>query len=187
MITDRQTNKLYLAECLKERQPTFFPRFEIVLNECNIQIHWLKNTKDIWAVDYMTIQISKEKFVQFRYNPDYLQLKKYQKTISDVDSICKVIPLTTQKSNLVVDGGNVIKAGNKVIMCDKVFAENKKINEKDLIKQLKELFQIDKLFFVPWDTDDYTGHADGMVRFINDETVLINKYWGENPEFERCF
>lgn len=187
MLTDRQTNKLFLADRLPKQQPKFFQRFEKVLNDCNINFQFLPDTKDIWAVDFMPVQISKDKFVQFTYNPDYLQPKKYQKTIPDVDSICKAINLTTTKSNLIVDGGNVSRTTDKVIMCDKVFHENKHISERDLIKQLKDLFQVDKLFFVPWDINDFTGHADGMVRFIDSNTVLINDYSKENAEFQRCF
>jgi agmatine deiminase len=187
MLTDSQTNKLFLADCLQSKQPNFFQRFEKVLNDCNINFHFLPGTKDIWAVDFMPVQISTDKFAQFTYNPDYLQPKKYQKTISNVDSICKAINLTTTKSKLIVDGGNVSRTTDKVIMCDKVFHENKHISERELIKQLKDLFEVDKLFFVPCDINDFTGHADGMVRFIDSNTVLINDYSKENAEFQRCF
>ena len=187
MLTDSQTNKLFLADCLQSKQPKFFQRFEKVLNDCNINFHFLPGTKDIWSVDFMPVQISTDKFVQFTYNPDYLQPKEYQKTISNVDSICKAINLTTTKSKLIVDGGNVSRTTDKVIMCDKVFHENKHISERELIKQLKDLFEVDKLFFVPWDINDFTGHADGMVRFIDSNTVLINDYSKENAEFQRCF
>jgi agmatine deiminase len=93
--------------------------------------------------------------------------------------------LPTKKSKLVVDGGNVIRATDKVIMCDKVFNENKHLSEKDVIKQLRELLEVDKLYFVPWDKDDFTGHVDGMVRFIDNDTVLINSYCQEKPEYQR--
>ena len=155
------------------------------MKKCNFNFQFLQDTKDIWVVDFMPVQISKDKFVQFTYNPDYLQPKKYQKTISNVDNICEAINLTTTKLKLVVDGGNVSRSTDKVIMCDKVFHENKNISEKDLIKQLKVLFQVDKLFFVPWDINDFTGHVDGMVRFIDSDTVLINDYSKENAEFHK--
>ena len=187
MITDNETNFLYLADCLPTQQPKFFKRFEKVLTDCKIKFQFLPNTKDVWAVDYMPIQISKDKFVRFTYNPDYLQDKEGKKTISDVDSICKAISLTTQKSKLIVDGGNVSRTADKVIMCDKVFHENKKLSEKEVIRQLKQLFQVDKLFFVPWDIEDFTGHADGMVRFIDSNTVLINDYSYHDQKFQRCF
>lgn len=187
MITDFQTNKLFLADCLATKQPKFFLRFEKVLKDCGIVFQFIPNTKDIWAVDFMPIQISKDKFVQFIYNPDYLQDEEDQKTISDVDGISETLNLTTIKSKLIVDGGNVIRASDKVIMCDKVFEENKHIPEKDIIKELRDLFLVDKLFFVPWDENDFTGHADGMVRFIDNDTVLINDYSNEEPEYQRCF
>lgn len=187
MIQDSQTNFLYLADTLPKKYPDFLKRFEKVLKEVNIPFKFLPNTKDVWAVDFMPIQISKESFVQFTYNPDYLQSKKYQKTISDVDSIAHALGLKTTKSNLFVDGGNISKTIDKVIMCDKVFHENKHISERKLIKELKDLFQVEKLFLVPWDKDDFTGHADGMVRFIDEDTVLINDYSIEDVRYQRSF
>ncbi len=184
MIPDIITNQLYLADCLPKKQPEFFHRFEIVLNRCNIPFQFLPNTKDIWAVDYMPIQINKSKFIQFTYNPDYLEGKKYQKTISDVESICKSIGIAAQKSDLLIDGGNISRTKEKVLMCDKVFHENKHISEKSLIKQLKDLFEVDKLYFVPWDKKDIIGHVDGMARFIDEDRVLINGYTEENRELQ---
>ncbi len=116
MITETETNKLFLADCLPTQQPKIFQRFEKLLADCNIKFQFLPNTKDIWAVDYMPIQITKEKFVKFTYNPDYLQPKKYQKTISDVYSICNAINLATQKSTLIVDGGNISRTTDKVLI-----------------------------------------------------------------------
>ncbi|MCE9540405.1 MAG: hypothetical protein K8R85_14490, partial [Bacteroidetes bacterium] len=98
MITDNQTNKLFLADCLPEKQSNFFQRFEKVLKNCNINFQFIPNTKDIWAVDYMPIQISINKFIQFTYNPDYLKPKKYQKTISNINSICNEIKLNRTQS-----------------------------------------------------------------------------------------
>ena len=45
-----------------------------------------------------------------------------------------------------------------------------------MIDSLTELFEVDKIIFIPTDEDDIFGHADGMVRFIDDDTVLINNY-----------
>jgi len=188
MIHDSITNFLWLADSLQKKEySVFLDRFDKVLVESGIPYKFLPGTKDIWAVDYMPVQISADIFVQFHYNPDYLQSKTQLKTISNADSICKSINLTTKKSKLVVDGGNVIRTTDAVIMCDKVFKENSNISEKELIKQLQDTFEVDKLFFVPWDKSDFTGHADGMVRFVDSNTVLINDYSHEKPEFQRAF
>ncbi|MFA9392551.1 MAG: agmatine deiminase family protein [Prolixibacteraceae bacterium] len=171
----------------KEKYSAFLTSFEKVLIENDIHYEFLSNTKDIWAVDFMPVQISTDKFVQFEYEPDYLQFKTKRNSISDVDSICKSINLLPVKSNLIIDGGNVIRTNDKVIMCDKVFKENSNLSEKELIKQLRDTFEVDNLFFVPWDKRDFTGHADGMVRFIDSDTVLINDYSKEEPKYQRTF
>lgn len=188
MITDSQTNFLYLADSLQKKYPNFFDRFEKVLNDCNIEPKLLPGTKDVWAVDYMPIQIKKDEFVQFVYNPNYLRNSiKWRKTISDVDAICAQIDISPKKSNIVLDGGNVVRTTDKVIMCDKIFSENPTIQENNLIKELEQLFQVDKLIFIPTDSEDEFGHADGMARFYNNDTVLINDYSKEKPEFQRRF
>jgi len=187
MIIDKDTNKLFLADCLPKKQPKFFPRFEKVLKDCNLDYEFLPGTKDTWAVDYMPVQVSKDKFVQFNYYPTYLRTPYWRKTISDADAICKAISLKPVKSDLFVDGGNVIRSEDKVIMCDKVFSENNNITKNTLIRQLEELLEVDKIVFVPWDKNDFTGHADGMVRFIDNNTVFVNDYSKENAGFQKRF
>jgi agmatine deiminase len=136
----------------------------------------------------MPIQIDKDAFVQFVYNPDYLRdTIKWSKTISNVDTICKEINLSPKQSKIVLDGGNVTRTTDKVILCDKIFTENPTIKERDLIKELQGLFQVDKLIFIPTHPNDFTGHADGMVRFYDSNTVLINDYSKENIEFQLRF
>jgi agmatine deiminase len=187
MIVDKQTNKLYLADCLPIKHQRFFKEFEQILKKNNVDFDFLPNTKDIWAVDYMPIQIDIDKFVQFTYNPDYLQSSKWAKTISDVDYICEAINLNKVKSDIILDGGNVTKTTDKVIMCDKVFLDNQKYDRKDLKNRLKELFEVEYLYFVPQQPKDFTGHSDGMVRFIDNDTVIINDYSKENKDFHRAF
>lgn len=187
MIPDSQTNFLYLADTLPTKYPDFFKRFECVLKDCNIPFDFLPQTKDVWAVDYMPIQTDLNKFVRFVYNPSYLQTKKYLKTISDVDRICKAISIETFKTDIIIDGGNVTRWTNKVIMTDRVFKDNPTYERKQLIKKLHELLQVDKLYFVPEQPGDFTGHSDGMVRFVDENTVVINDYSQEKEWFNRAF
>ncbi len=188
MITDNQTNFLYLADTLPKKYPDFYARFEKALMNAKIDFKLLPKTKDAWAVDYMPIQIELNSFVRFLYRPPYLtKYKKYLKTISDVDAICDEIGLSTNKTDIILDGGNVIKSSNKVIMTDRVFVDNPNIDRKKLLNQLHELLQVDKLYFIPEQPKDFTGHADGMVRFIDDNTVVINDYSREKAWFYRAF
>jgi agmatine deiminase len=90
-------------------------------------------------------------------------------------------------SNLVVDGGNVVKWHDAAIMCDKVFCENPTIGSKDLIRQLKSELGVPRLYFIPVQTEDIFGHANGLIRFYNDETVLINAHKGEKGFKRKLF
>lgn len=171
MITDPQTNFLYLADSLPKQYPDFYLRFEKILTDSKIDFALLPNTKDIWAVDYMPIQIELNQFVRFTYNPSYLQKKKYLKTISDVDTICKDIGIDTRKTDILLDGGNVIRWKNKVIMSDKVFSENPGYERKQLIKELHDLLEIDQLFLIPAQPGDFTDML--MVWFVSWMNILF--------------
>ncbi|RZK26429.1 MAG: hypothetical protein EOO43_02860 [Flavobacterium sp.] len=186
MVTDSETNFLYLADSLPIKYPKFYKRFVAILNIHKVDFALLPNTKDVWAVDYMPIQVADNSFVQFIYNPDYLQPKTWQKTISDVNAICDNLQLSRNLSNIILDGGNVIKCNDTVIMCDKVFRENPNLSRQQLSAELRELFQIDKLYFVPQEPKDKIGHADGLVRFIDSATVFINDLSKEDKNFERA-
>lgn len=187
MITDSQTNFLYLADTLPKNYSDFYKRFESVLKECDIPFNLLPQTKDVWAVDYMPIQTDLNKFVRFVYNPSYLQTQKYLKTISDVDKICSEIGIYTIKANIIIDGGNVTRWTNKVIMTNRIFKDNPTYERKHLIKELYELLQVDNIYFVPEQPGDFTGHSDGMVRFIDENTVVINDYSKEREWFYKAF
>jgi agmatine deiminase len=176
MISDCQTNFLYLADTLLKNYPDFYKRFERVLHDCKIEYALLPNTKDIWAVDYMPVQVESNKFVRFVYNPSYLRTKALRKTISDVDEICIEIGIKAIKTNIIIDGGNLTRWTNKVIMTDRVFKDNPSYERKQLIKDLHELLQVDKIYFVPEQPGDFTGHSDGMVRFVDENTVVVNDY-----------
>jgi len=188
MIADQKTNLLYLADTLRINYFDFWTRFEKTLAESSIKFDWIPITKDIWARDYMPIQVNKDKFVQFVYNPSYLRDDvKWKKTISDVDAICNAIGVTPLKTDIVVDGGNVVKSEGRVIMCDRVFSENPHYTKPQLMDELQRLFETDQLIFIPTHEGDEFGHADGMVRFLDNNTVLVNDYSGETSEFQGRF
>jgi agmatine deiminase len=188
VITDSETNFLYLADTLPKKYSDFYGRFENVLNDCDVKSQFLSETKDVWAVDFMPIQVDVNDFVRFLYRPPYLtKSKKWAKTISDVDRICNDIEIETVKASIILDGGNIIRTRNKVIMTDRVFLDNPNYDRRHLIRELYELLQMDKLYFVPEQPGDFTGHADGMVRFLDEDTVIINDYKKERSDFYRAF
>jgi len=185
MITDSQTNFVFISSLLKERHSTFFKDFIYLLDEIGIEWKLLEKTKDIWCRDYMPIQIAKDKFVQFKYNPDYLLDEKYRHLKTSQDFVCKAIDLKPAKSKLIIDGGNIVKSKTKVIVTDKVYDDNDTLSEHEIRRELRESLGVDEIISIPQEPCDITGHADGMVRFINDRAVLMNDYSPFMPTFHR--
>lgn len=185
MITDKETNRVYFSKRIQWRKiwkDTVAPR----LIKAGVTPVYLEATKDIWVRDFMPIQISENQFVTYQYNPDYLQEEKYQHLKSDWESVYRsskdLLPdMQIIKTDLIIDGGNVIKCGDKIIMTDKLIQENRRINKtrKEIIHELDRVFNGAELIFIPWNTADewdYCGHVDSMVRCVDNDTVLINNF-----------
>ena len=174
MIIDSETNLLYLSEVLRSRKEFFNNLTSLLINN-GVKYKLLPETSDIWAVDYMPIQTELTKFIQFRYEPDYLQNDEFILTQTNSKSVCKAIGLNTIDSEIKLDGGNVIKGKNWIILTDKVFDENADFKKNELINELENLFET-KVIIIPKEPNDFTGHADGVIRYYDNETVLINDY-----------
>lgn len=191
MISDFQTNTIYFSELLAKDKRFTETSNEIsaILDSFKINHNLLPPfTNDIWARDYMPIQISKDKFVEFRYDPDYLQdIGKYGRDIKTYpDLVCDALSLKTVKSDIIIDGGNVVKSENNVILTDKIIQENKNLyNRKSLVKKLIELFETERIVLIPWDKKEKFGHSDGMLRFISEDMVLINGIYKKENAFNK--
>ena len=154
------------------------------LEENGISYGLLPNTKDIWARDYMPAYANGH-YVSYVYNPDYLQSEKNKKYITDnVEEVFDLSNDSVIKTKLVIDGGNVIMCGDKVIMTDKIFVENSGLSKEEVVAEIERVFSA-KLVVIPWDKEEEFGHADGMVRFVSDNHVLINQYKDIDPELRQ--
>ena len=76
---------------------------------------------------------------------------------------------------LVMDGGNVVKCGDKVVMTDKVFVENNDKTPQEVQRQIEEAFQCE-VVFLPWDRNEEYGHCDGIIHGLDDNRVLMTNY-----------
>ena len=177
MITNFETNKVYLAKGMSYiNYEDVTGHLLGVLHNYNIKWDFLPGTSSsfhIWARDYMPVQVSKEKFVKFNYNPDYLKDSPEYKP--DTPSILADLGIHVIGSDIIVDGGNVISCGDKVIMTDKIFRENPHHPHNKLIDTLSQLLEAE-IVLIPEDRHDEYGHADGMVRHLGENRVLINNY-----------
>ena len=189
MITDNQTNTVFFSDLLPKKCPILSQHITEVLETKGIRYSYLSETNDIWCRDFMPIQIAEDRFVSYKYTPNYLQDKTGLRLQTNPEAVLQArqnhltqVLQNAVKVDLVLDGGNVVKCGNTIVMTEKVFAENrdKSINEVDRI--LKDAFQCD-VVYLPWDHRETFGHSDGIVHFAGDGKVLITNYGDISPRF----
>lgn len=136
----------------------------------------------------MPAQVSKNEFVQFKYQPGYLaRYKKYIPTITDAAETCKAVGIRPEKSDINLDGGNIVKSRSKAILTSRIFDENRTCGKEALLRKIKALLKVKKVIIIPECPFDPYGHADGMIRFVDgvkdEETVLVNDFSGESAKF----
>jgi agmatine/peptidylarginine deiminase len=172
---------VYLSDKLPERYPQICKSLTNILKKHNVNYTFIKGTRDIWCRDYMPIQTKSGKLIQFRYEPSYLEGKQeYIDSRSDVHEICEKNHLKVEYSDINLDGGNVLICDGRAILSDRIYDENKEYKNRrdDLRKDLAQLLECEELIIIPSlnKTVDFTGHADGMMRFVNRDKVLVIKY-----------
>ena len=177
MITNFETNKVFLAKGMTtEKYVNAMRHLSDKLNSHEILWGLLPYTTSplhIWARDYMPIQVNKRKFVRFNYSPDYLE--NYPEYKPDTSAILSALGIQVIDSDIIIDGGNVISCGNKVILTDKIIRENPNYDQDALIDRLSQLLEAE-IVLIPEDYYDEYGHADGMVRYMGKGRVLLNNY-----------
>jgi len=184
--TGEQT--VYLSDLLKTNYPETCGRLIEILEKHHVKYTFIEGTKDIWCRDYMPIQTPSGKLIQFKYAPSYLKKNaEWEASRSDVKEVCKLNNIDAQFSDINLDGGNVLICDGRAIISDRIFSENPDRNKDELVKELSQLLECE-IIIIPAENDDMTGHADGMVRFVNRNTILGNnleveyKYWREGMQ-----
>lgn len=166
---------VYLSALMASQYPETCKRLTDILNKHNIPFAFLEGTKDIWCRDYMPVQTPSGKLIQFKYDPSYLKDSKYSNSHSDVRHVDEVNGITPSFSDINLDGGNVVMYGNKAIITDRVFSENPDWTEENLKAKLAKLLECEIIIIPAYKPEyDFTGHADGMMRFVDSNTVLVN-------------
>ena len=150
-------------------------RMFAALNLFNIKYKLLNNTNGIWARDYMPVKTKSVKYVSFRYEPSYLDGSPELRTDFRRDIVPNFDFKKLVYSDINLDGGNVVfsPSKEKVIISDRVFSENHGISEAELTSKLEKLLEASVLI-IPSLKSDMTGHADGMVRLVGENTAIVN-------------
>lgn len=182
--TNSVKQTVYISELLLERYPETCKNLINILEKHKVNYSFIKGTKDIWCRDYMPVQTESGKLIQFKYDPSYLKGKmEWEDSRSDVREICRMNNLDVTFSDINLDGGNVLICKGRAILSDRIFSENPTYEKEYMINELSKLLECDEIIIIPAQKGDFTGHADGMVRFVDRNTIIGNrladeyKYW----------
>lgn len=193
MITDNQTNIVYFSSLLPEKCPILNAHLAESLQQYGISYAYLSGTKDIWCRDFMPIQIEEDRFVFYKYTPNYLQDKRWLRFQTDpvvvFNNEANKLQSYLDKSiviDLIVDGGNVVKCGDTIVMTEKFFVENKDKTRSEVERILRDAFQCD-IIFLPWDKNEIFGHSDGIVHYAGNNKVLLTNYNDISPYYYSRF
>lgn len=135
----------------------------------------LDNTCDIWLRDFMPVKTKSGKYVSFRYEPSYL--KDYPELHTDFRK--EITPLLSLEnlvySDINLDGGNIVFSSSRetAIISDRIFIENFNYSSAELVQELEQLLEA-RVIIIPSLRSDMTGHADGMIRFVDENTAVGN-------------
>lgn len=168
--------RLYFSSLLKTN-----PKYSLsaenlfsALSDSGEELALFDGAKDIWARDYMPVKTKSGQYISFRYEPSYLADDPQLRTDFKAD-IAPHFALPVTYSNINLDGGNVVfsPSKTKAVISDRVFSENQEYDKNTLLSELEKLLEAE-MVIIPSLKSDMTGHADGVVRFVNENTVIGN-------------
>lgn len=163
---------------LLQTDPKYKPaadRLFTALAANGVQYKLLDGTRDIWLRDFMPVKTRSGKYVSFRYEPGYLKDNPELRT----DYRREIAPLLSLEnliySDINLDGGNVVFSPSRetAVISDRIFMENRDHSSAELVQELEQLLEA-RVIIIPSLRSDMTGHADGMARFIDENTAVGN-------------
>lgn len=147
----------------------------------DIKTVYLPGVKNIWIRDWAPI-LAKDKLgtttaIKFIYSPSYLKVSEAMSCHKAGKRLAEKLELPIVEVPLVLDGGNFAHNGGGIgIVTNRVITDN----ENYSIREIKDIFNtylgINQLIIIPIEPGDETGHTDGLIRFIDSNTIIVGAY-----------
>jgi agmatine deiminase len=89
---------------------------------------------------------------------------------------------TPRRIPLVLDGGNLVHNGRVAIVTGKIWRDNRHFSRREIERAIINI-GFEQVIVIPVEPGDKVGHADGIVRFLQSDILLMNDY--NDPAFRR--
>jgi len=124
---------------------------------------------DIWMRDFMPIPMSNG-FLLFQYLPNY-QTKK--ESYESQKAVRHFFPNLVQQK-IILDGGHLVFNSKGIgILTEHVLMLNHSPRSV-LESKILQMTGLKQIVWLPWNSDDITGHADGFCQFLTDDILCVN-------------
>jgi agmatine deiminase len=161
-----------------------YPRYVEALGENRVA---MAPMDDIWARDFGLSNVADP--ILFRYTAAGQGGGKRGQRDADrvqtaLASLARAAGLTFKPSALLNDGGNLVDdfAGNAVL--SRKFLRDNRLSEDSARAKLRDLGLVN-IAFIEADEQGGLEHADGVVAFLDTNTLIINSY-PEDPTYARA-
>lgn len=151
--------------------------------QADISVVRVKNLPDIWLQDYAPIPVQDQKgdllLAKFKYSPAYLR------DLPDVAlrddrigaKLGSFFSLPTIRIPLVLDGGSMVTNGSGILIAtERILSDNPHLSRTEIEFLLQQHLGAEQVLLLPEEPHDPTGHIDGMVRFVDERTILVGRY-----------
>lgn len=134
---------------------------------------------DIWMRDFTTVNPKNP--VQFVYTWASMTQNESVDVQNSFKKFADRYIIERKKTNLLIDGGNIVDNYNGRVITTTRFMEDNHLSYKEAKEELIELLGAKEVAILDPD-EPVLAHSDGMVSWIDDETLFVNDY-SDKPAF----
>jgi agmatine deiminase len=166
------------------------PDFIKALSKVQVKIYyesndiWIRDFAPFWGMDGKKLYSVKGTYYPW-YGDDEDDDESYTDDAESDDDLglqigggektCRIIEVDGQE--FVLDGGNFIHNGTGTGMCtNRIISDNESFFLEELEYTMCDALGLEKLIILPVEPGDDTGHIDGLVRYVNEDTVIVSDY-----------
>lgn len=134
---------------------------------------------DIWMRDFTTV--NPDTPVQFTYTWASMTKRESEQVQRSFTALADEFGITREKTNLLLDGGNMVDNYNGNFVTTTRFMEDNGLDFEEAKETLRDLLHAKNVAILEPD-EEVLAHSDGMVSWIDTDVLAVNDY-SFDPEF----
>ena len=129
---------------------------------------------DMWMRDFPPFMPNQQ--IKFKYRPQYIPAAQAKLDEGNFEKFARMVGLPKlQHSDLVLEGGNIVDNGvDAAITTERPYDDNPNMTRAEFVRELETTIKR-KVAIIP-DPLDTTGHADGVVSYVEENVLLISLF-----------